>query len=652
MLRKIRIVLETVFFLGITALLLGTALNFGGWHENPGVADQLGWMAKLQFLPSLLAGNFIVVAALVLLTLVFGRIYCSVICPLGSLQDIVNHISSRFHALKAKKKKSKKAEEAEVAEEKDPATVKRVAAHMAVEDFKSYVVRNTDRDAVKAKEEELRQELEAAEAELEELGERREDEEPVDWRKMEELKQAAEASVESDATKSGFLNQGRVVRKRKEVTKEEKDAKAKAAAEAADKRRKSQRLHFHKELKWVRYIVWVLFVAALIAGIQALVALLAPYSAYGRIVSSIVNPHGWIVPVVAGITLVAIVVLAWTGGRTYCNVICPVGTTLSFFSRFAIFRPMIDKKKCVSCGNCEKNCKSQCIDSISKTIDYSRCVDCFDCISSCKPGGLKYRFAYGKAANAPQSPADLLKNIEFAKPVKEEKKGPNIIVDTSLEDTDEGRRAFINGAVMAGTALAAGAVISEVSATAQNMKLDGGLAEVLPKQAPKRETPIVPAGSGSVKDFYRHCTACQLCVENCPNKVLRPSLGLDHLMQPEMGYEHGYCRPECTKCSQVCPAGAIKKLEAEQKASTHIGHAVVNLELCVVNTDEVSCGNCAAHCPAGAIKLVKKNPEDENSPRIPTVNAERCIGCGACEFLCPARPISAIHIEGNTVHTV
>ena len=36
--------------------------------------------------------------------------------------------------------------------------------------------------------------------------------------------------------------------------------------------------------------------------------------------------------------------------------------------------------------------------------------------------------------------------------------------------------------------------------------------------------------------------------------------------------------------------------------------------------------------------------------RIPVVNTEICIGCGACENLCPARPFSAIYVEGHEVH--
>jgi len=121
-------------------------------------------------------------------------------------------------------------------------------------------------------------------------------------------------------------------------------------------------------------------------------------------------------------------------------------------------------------------------------------------------------------------------------------------------------------------------------------------------------------------------------------------------MQPEMYFDKGYCRPECTICSEVCPAGAIKAVSSEEKSSIQIGHAVIDLDLCVINTDNVKCGNCARRCPAGAISLVRKDTSDNNSPMIPVVDEERCIGCGACEHLCPAKPAPAIHVKGHEVH--
>ena len=180
--------------------------------------------------------------------------------------------------------------------------------------------------------------------------------------------------------------------------------------------------------------------------------------------------------------------------------------------------------------------------------------------------------------------------------------------------------------------------------------MDGGLAVIEEKKIPERAVQITPPGSLSARNFAQHCTACQLCVSVCPNQVLRPSGNLMKLMQPEMSYERGYCRPECTKCSEVCPAGAIHPITKADKSAIQIGHAVWIKENCICVTDHVDCGNCARHCPAGAIQMVPSDPKNEQSIKIPVVNTERCIGCGACENLCPSRPFSAIYVEGHKMH--
>ena len=86
MLRKIRLAAALLFFTMITLLFLDFTGTAHGWF---------GWMAKIQFLPAVLALNVGVVIALVLLTLLLGRVYCSVICPLGVFQDIISWVSGK-----------------------------------------------------------------------------------------------------------------------------------------------------------------------------------------------------------------------------------------------------------------------------------------------------------------------------------------------------------------------------------------------------------------------------------------------------------------------------------------------------------------------------------------------------------------------------
>ena len=479
-------------FIAVTLLFLDFTGTLHHW---------LSWIPKLQLVEAVLAVNVIAIVLLVALTLVFGRIYCSIICPLGILQDLF-----------------------------------------------------------------------------------------------------------------GWLG----------------------------KKQKKNRYSYSKEVKWLRYPVLVLFVIAFFAGIGTLVQLLEPYSTFGIIATNLLQPvyqagnnvlasiaeyydsyafyHSdiWLrsLPslIISAVMLIVLGVLAWRNGRTYCNTFCPVGTILSFLSRFSLLKIRFDAEKCKSCSLCSKNCKSACIDYKTHTVDASRCIVCGNCINACKHDALSYQAHKAHKAHEPHKPHDA-----------------------------EGlsRRSFL----LSSTLLATAALAQQ-----KDKMMDGGLAEIEDKVAPERQTPLTPPGSLSAKNMAQHCTGCQLCISECPNQVLRPSDDLWHLMQPVMSYERGFCRPECHRCSEVCPTGAIKPIDLEVKASTQIGHAVWIKKNCIPLTDGVECGNCARHCPTGAIEMVPSNPDDEESPYIPAVNEAACIGCGACEYLCPARPFSAIYVEGHEVH--
>ncbi|MBQ1278110.1 MAG: 4Fe-4S binding protein, partial [Thermoguttaceae bacterium] len=75
-------------------------LDFAGF-----IPSQAVWLAKIQLIPSILAGAFGVFAALVLLTLIFGRVYCSVVCPLGIFQDVLAFFGRFFKSFANKPRK-------------------------------------------------------------------------------------------------------------------------------------------------------------------------------------------------------------------------------------------------------------------------------------------------------------------------------------------------------------------------------------------------------------------------------------------------------------------------------------------------------------------------------------------------------------------
>lgn len=533
MLRKIRIILAGLFFILVNLLFLDVS---GVLHRY------LAWVAKIQFLPALLAFNLGAVVAIVALTFVFGRLYCSIVCPLGVLQDMISWMAGR---------------------------------------------------------------------------------------------------------------------------------------------RRKYRFSYTAPRHWLRYGVFAVFVIAFVVGAGGVAFFIAPYSAYGRIATHLFSPFyawgnnflAWIaesmnsyaihstevwfkggIPlVVALLTLAAVAITAWRSGRLWCNTVCPVGTVLGVIARLSLFKPRIDLNKCSHCGLCARACKSACIDAQSGTVDASRCVACFDCLKNCRQGALRYEFIQFKNSraasqtNAPESAKttdapDI--NHERALPVNESEMSSEAKVSQNTEQmcgdlANSGRRAFL---------AAAGLMALERAAQAQAIKVDGGLAPIEEKQAPPRQTPITPPGSQGAANLEKHCTSCQLCVAACPNQVLRPSKSIKSYLRPELSFERGYCRPECVTCATVCPTGAIQPIAAEQKAALQIGHAIWTKARCVVVRDGVNCDNCAAHCPVGAIHMGPLDATNPQSPQIPMIDTERCIGCGACEHLCPARPISAIHVEGHERH--
>lgn len=495
MLRKIRIGVSVVLFALITFYFLDFAgLLPNGFHR----------LAHLQFVPALLSLSVGILLFLVILTLLFGRVYCSTLCPMGILQDIIACTSKSV----GKKKK---------------------------------------------------------------------------------------------------------------------------------------RYKYSPAKNILRWSVFGITAIAFVCGFTLVLEMLDPYSAYGRIVVHIFKPVymagnnllesifsqfdnytfyqvdtsilSLSSLIVALITLIAIAVLAWKHGRTWCNTMCPVGTVLGALSRFSLFKVRIDANKCNSCGLCATKCKAACINSKEHAIDYSRCVDCFDCLDACKQKALVYNPPLKKGQQSQSSATG----------------------EDAQETASSSRRRFLFASL-----LTAGV------APKMLVKAQESVATMEGKKAYKKENPITPPGSISRKHFQQQCTSCHLCVSKCPSHVLKPAFmeyGLEGMMQPTVNFEKGFCNFDCTVCGDICPNGAIRPLTIEQKHLTQMGYVVFIEENCIVYTDGTSCGACSEHCPTQAIAMVPF----KDGLTIPHVNTEICVGCGGCEYVCPARPFRAVHIEGNTV---
>ncbi|MDR2147876.1 MAG: 4Fe-4S binding protein [Tannerella sp.] len=389
----------------------------------------------------------------------------------------------------------------------------------------------------------------------------------------------------------------------------------------------------------LRYGLLALTTVLAIFGSGELALLLDPYSNFGRIATNIFRPLvGWMNnllagaltsagvyslynvtiniatgALIAGIIIFAVFsVMVWFKGRLFCNTLCPVGSLLSLVSRYSFFRVMFDENVCNQCGTCSKICKSECIDSKNMTVDMSRCVACFNCDSSCTKSAIKYQFAFTAAR-------------------KNKNKKQEIINPKPATGVD--RRSFIAASA---TLMSSVPLIALAQAT---------------KKTEKKAAPITPPGSLNINRFKDLCTACHLCVVQCPSHVLLPAgleYGLGYALKPYMSYIDSYCNYTCTICADVCPTDAIKPITAEEKIEIQTGIANFYKDKCIVATENTDCGACSEHCPTQAVHMIPYI----DTLTIPKVEPELCIGCGGCESICPARPARAIVVIAHAEHQI
>lgn len=243
------------------------------------------------------------------------------------------------------------------------------------------------------------------------------------------------------------------------------------------KRRKKKKYSYSPEKKWLRYTMLLLFILAFFTGIASLVALIEPYSAYGRIASNLFAPIyregnnllAWIAEradsyafyttdvwikstatfSVALVTLLTIGYLAWRNGRTWYNTICPVGTVLGYLAKYSLFKPVFNTATCNKCGLCARNCKAACIDAQHQTIDHTRCVTCMNCIEKCNKQAI-----------------------------------PETSIPASVPSGNTRRRFLSATTLLAVTAVA--------KAQQVQLHVDGGLADIADKKSRERATRIVP----------------------------------------------------------------------------------------------------------------------------------------------------------------
>ncbi len=335
------------------------------------------------------------------------------------------------------------------------------------------------------------------------------------------------------------------------------------------------------------------------------------------------------------IALITLILFSAAHGRLYCNTICPVGTLLGLIGSKSLFQIRIDSNACKHCNACAKNCKSNCIDIKGQKVDTERCVVCFNCLQHCKFGALHYSLRR-PAASTSSSTASTSSSTSASSSTAST--GATSATATSTppsEKIDKGLRTTLAGLAGLGTA-----IIANKGTGSRFIPIKEYREKHLPENLrASQELGIMPPGAGRLEHFKQNCTGCYACVAACPGDVIKPATfeyGPDGILLPTLKYNGHFCGYECNACSNACPSGALSPLTLKEKKRTAIGKAIYMAGKCIVFQAGTDCGACDEHCPTKAITMVPV--PGKSFLYYPKLNRDLCIGCGGCEYICPQKP--------------
>lgn len=304
--------------------------------------------------------------------------------------------------------------------------------------------------------------------------------------------------------------------------------------------------------------------------------------------------------------------------RFWCRVLCPLGAFLGVFARFALFGMEKDHSKCTDCNLCLVHCQGA--DSPQGGVKHRQdeCHMCLNCENACPEDVIKFRFL------------------------------PNRRSSTQKPNTD--RRTAL-AAAAAGAAVIPAARIADSLDTNYHSRL------------------IRPPGSVEEREFLERCIRCAECMKVCPNNALHPAFfeaGIEGLWTPILIPRIGYCEHSCVLCGQVCPTGAIQKITEKEKMGLgqppiSIGTAFYDQGRCLPWAMATPCIVCEEFCPTSPkaiwveeVDIPKRSDKpgvNGAEPEMLTVHVQRphvdpslCIGCGACEKVCPVQDQPAVYV--------
>ena len=302
-----------------------------------------------------------------------------------------------------------------------------------------------------------------------------------------------------------------------------------------------------------------------------------------------------------GVIFFAILGLNLIEKRFWCKYLCPLGAFLGLLSRLSVLKRSVSED-CTGCGACATVCQGSASPDQKEKWKDTECLYCWNCDDICPQNAVSFGFSKKKASAA----------------------------------MDLGRRRIITSAF---TGIVAVPLLRATPLSRTNSQ-NPGL--------------IRPPGSLKEEEFLKRCVKCGECMKVCITNGLQPTLfeaGVEGIWSPMLVPRIGYCEYRCTLCGQVCPTGAIKRLQLEEKAKVKIGLAMIDKGRCLPWAHARPCIMCEEVCPTPkkAIWFEEVRVRDRQGKIVmlqqPHVDLELCIGCGICESKCPVLGRPAIYVS-------
>ncbi len=358
--------------------------------------------------------------------------------------------------------------------------------------------------------------------------------------------------------------------------------------------------------------VYPLALAGSRLGLDAARSLLEPLTATTPLAVSV--PVRAFAGALVSAALVALILAAnRLAPRLWCRVACPLGALLSLVGSGRWLRRRVDADLCLDCTRCATACPVSGIGARgerSAGAPVGECLACQRCSDVCPVGAVRFelsapRLPFGrKSGRRPAGSAPAVATVA-----------------TGSTDAGESPRWGVSRRRFLGAAAGGFGGLLLVDRVAFASALS--------------EPALRPPGARPESELLERCVRCGVCMQACPTNAVQPDLaptGFTGFFAPVLVMRRGGCDPACTRCGEVCPTGALQELDAGAKRRWVIGTAVVEADRCLRARGE-DCRICAETCPYQAVEVV---PGAIGAPGAGLrILADRCTGCGLCEFRCP-----------------